>query len=148
MNHGRDKQTDRVIFIKYGIKKASYDKANLGRLHLVRWKCKGNFLVNKYAIEQEVYYHNCVIRTWHIPESKCLSGRYYRTMSYFLTKDAKQNYRGVFETQESGNKTSSGEIGLNIRTLANPKGGQDQVSGGVNFLCLHASPVANVEMNL
>ena len=36
MNHGRDKQTDRVIFIKYGIKKASYDKANLGRLHLVR----------------------------------------------------------------------------------------------------------------
>ena len=27
----------------------------------------------------------------------------------------------MFETQKSGNKTSSGEIGLNIRTLASPK---------------------------
>ena len=43
-----------------------------------------------------------------------------------------------------GNKTSSGEIGLNIRTLASPKVGQDQVSGGVSVLCWHASPVANV----
>ena len=34
----------------------------------------------------------------------------------------------MFETQKSGNKTSSGEIGLNIRTLASPKVGQDQVS--------------------
>ena len=31
----------------------------------------------------------------------------------------------MFETQKSGDKTSSGEIGLNIRTLASPKGGQD-----------------------
>ena len=31
---------------------------------------------------------------------------------------AKQKYRGMFETQKSGNKTRSGEIGLNIRTLA------------------------------
>ena len=38
----------------------------------------------------------------------------------------------MFETQKSGNKTSSGEIGLNIRTLASPKVGQDQVSGGVS----------------
>ena len=37
----------------------------------------------------------------------------------------------MFETQKSGNKTSSGEIGLNIRTPASPKVGQDQVSGGV-----------------
>ena len=37
----------------------------------------------------------------------------------------------MFETQKSGNKTSSGEIGLNIRTFASPKMGQDQVSGGV-----------------
>ena len=37
----------------------------------------------------------------------------------------------MFETQKSGNKTSSGEIGLNIRTLASPKVGQDQVAGGV-----------------
>ena len=41
----------------------------------------------------------------------------------------KQKYRGMFETQKSGDKTSSGDIGLNIRTLASPKVGQDQVSG-------------------
>ena len=33
--------------------------------------------------------------------------------------------------QKSGNKTSSGEIGLNIRTHASPKVGYDQVSAGV-----------------
>ena len=37
----------------------------------------------------------------------------------------------MFETQKSGNKTSSEEIGLNIRTLVSPEVGQDQVSGGV-----------------
>ena len=41
----------------------------------------------------------------------------------------------MFETQKSGNKTSSGEIGLNFRILASPKVGQDQVSGGVTILC-------------
>ena len=56
----------------------------------------------------------------------------------------KQKYRGMFETQKSRNKTSSGDIGLNIRTLASPKVGQDQVSGGVSVLCWHAAPVANV----
>ena len=56
----------------------------------------------------------------------------------------KQKYRVMFETQKSGNKTSSGDIGLNIRTLLSPKVGQDQVSGGVSVLCLHAAPVANV----
>ena len=49
----------------------------------------------------------------------------------------KQKYRGMFETQKSGDKTSSGEIGLNIRTLASPKVGQDQVSGEVSVLCWH-----------
>ena len=29
------------------------------------------------------------------------------------TKEQKQKYRGMFETQKSGNKTSSGDIGLN-----------------------------------
>ena len=43
------------------------------------------------------------------------------------TKDAKEKYRGVFEIQRSGDKTSSGEIGLDIRTHASPKVGQDQV---------------------
>ena len=60
------------------------------------------------------------------------------------TSEQKQKYRGMFETQKSRNKTSSGDIGLNIRTLASPKVGQDQVSGGVSVLCWHAAPVANV----
>ena len=50
----------------------------------------------------------------------------------------------MFETQKSGNKTSLGEIGLNIRTLASLKLGKDQVSVGVSILCWHAAPVANV----
>ena len=57
---------------------------------------------------------------------------------------AKEKYRGMFEIQKSGDKTSSGEIGLDIRTHASPKVGQDQVSGGVSVLCLHAAPVAYV----
>ena len=57
---------------------------------------------------------------------------------------AKEKYRVMFETQKSGNKTSSGDIGLNIRTHASPKVGQDQVSGGVFVLCWHVAPVANV----
>ena len=47
------------------------------------------------------------------------------------------------ETQKSGNKTSSGEIGLHIRTHASPKVGQDQVSGGVSVPRRHATPVAD-----
>ena len=35
----------------------------------------------------------------------------------------------MFETQKSENKTSSGEIGLDIRTHASPKVGQDQLQG-------------------
>ena len=58
--------------------------------------------------------------------------------------EAKEKYRGVFEIQKFGDKTSSGEIGLNIRTHASPKVGQDQVSGGVSILCWHAAPVAYV----
>ena len=62
----------------------------------------------------------------------------------------KQKYRGMFEslTQKSGNKTSSGEIGLNISTLASPEVGQGQVSGGESVLCWHAAPVAKVHGNL
>ena len=36
---------------------------------------------------------------------------------------AKEKYRGVFEIQRSGDKTSPGEIGLDIRTHASPKVG-------------------------
>ena len=47
---------------------------------------------------------------------------------------AKEKYRGMFEIQKSGDKTSSGEIGHDIRTHASPKVGQDRVSGGVSVL--------------
>ena len=56
-----------------------------------------------------------------------------------LVIKAKQKYRGMFETQKSGNKASSGEIDLHIITLASPKVGQDQVSGGVSVLFWHAA---------
>ena len=49
----------------------------------------------------------------------------------------------MFEILKSGDKTSSGEIGLDIRTHASPKVGQDQVSGGVSVPCRHATPVAD-----
>ena len=60
--------------------------------------------------------------------------------------DKASKYRGMFETQKSGNKTSSGEIGLDIRTYASPKVRQDQVCGGVSVLCWHAAPVAKCSM--
>ena len=44
--------------------------------------------------------------------------------------------------------TSSGENGLNIRTNAIPKIGQEQVSGGVSVLCWLAAPVAMFYGNL
>ena len=40
---------------------------------------------------------------------------------------AKEKYRGMFEIQKSGDKTSLGEIGLDITIHASPKVGQDQV---------------------
>ena len=49
----------------------------------------------------------------------------------------------MFETQKSGNKTSSGDIGLNISTLASLKVGQDQMSGWVSVPCRHATTVAD-----
>ena len=50
----------------------------------------------------------------------------------------------MFEIEKYGNKASSGGTRLHIKTHASPKVGQDQVSGGVNVLCWHAVPVANV----
>ena len=67
---------------------------------------------------------------------------YAKTGSTVVSK--KQKFRGMFETQKSGNKTSAGGIGLNIRTLPSPKVGQDQVSGGVSVPCRNATPVADV----
>ena len=75
---------------------------------------------------------------------KCLSGAFlfllgiYSNMLFMLRccsmqQEANQKYRGMFKTQKSGNKISSGEI----RIHASPKVGQDQVSGGVSVLCWH-----------
>ena len=54
----------------------------------------------------------------------------------------------MFKIQKSGDKTSSREIGSDIRTHASPKVGQDQVSGGVSVLCWHAAPVAYEKTSL
>ena len=48
------------------------------------------------------------------------------TETTVMGSEAKEKYRGVFEFQKSGDKTSSGEIGLDIRTHASPKVGQDR----------------------
>ena len=63
-----------------------------------------------------------------------------------VIRKQKQKYRGMMETQKSRNKTSSGDIGLNIRTLASPKVGQDQVSGGVSVLCWHGKTVFDTKV--
>ena len=60
-----------------------------------------------------------------------------------LIEEAKEKYRGVFEIQRSGDKTSSGEISLDIRTHASPKVGQDQVSG-VGLHLLPGNPTYNL----
>ena len=49
----------------------------------------------------------------------------------------------MFETKKSGNKTSLGDIGVNIRTHASPKVGQDQVLGGVSVPCQHSTSAAD-----
>ena len=59
-------------------------------------------------------------------------------------KEAKTVVPRDVRNSKSRNKTSSGDIGLNIRTLASPKMRQDQLSGGVSVLCWHVAPVANV----
>ena len=56
----------------------------------------------------------------------------------------KRSTEGCSKIQKSGDKTSSGEIGLEIRKHASPKVGQDQMSGGFSVLCWHAAPVAYV----
>ena len=55
----------------------------------------------------------------------------------------------MFETPKSGNKTSSGKLGLNIRTLASPEVGLNQVSGEVNvpFKCPMETIFSNVKFS-
>ena len=63
--------------------------------------------------------------------------------SFFSFERKNRSTEGCSKLKKSKNKTISGDIGLNIRTLASPKVGQDQVSGGVSFPCWHATPVAD-----
>ena len=53
--------------------------------------------------------------------------------------------RGMFEIQKSGDKTSSGEIGLDNRTHASHKVGQDKEFGGVSVPCQHATSVEDAQ---
>ena len=57
----------------------------------------------------------------------------------------------MFETQKTGNKTSSGEIGLNIRThelYGSPNVGQDQIFAGVSVLNWQPHPLQILYGNL
>ena len=42
-------------------------------------------------------------------------------MVYLWQSEAKEKYRGMFEIQKSGDKKSSGEIGLDIEHMQVPK---------------------------
>ena len=53
----------------------------------------------------------------------------------------------MFEIQKPGDKTSFGEIDLDIRTHASPKVGQDQVSGGVSVLCRMRDEIVSLKLN-
>ena len=88
-----------------------------------------------------------------MPYFKVISINFYALMCvifciFYAYKWEKENYCGMFEIQKSGDKTSSGEFGLDIRTHGSPKVGQDRVSGGVSVLCWHAAPVAYVRICL
>ena len=98
-----------------------------------------------YSQEKMAVLYHCMFNVI-LSKYQCLSISYktFLTALKFHHYKAKEKYRGMFEVQKSGDKTSSGEIGLDIRTHASPKVGQDQVSGGVSVLCWHASPVAYV----
>ena len=71
-------------------------------------------------------------------------GTHENKANHSISIKAKTEVPRDVRNSKSRNKTSSGDIGLNIRTLASPEVGQDQVSGGVSVLCWHAAPVANV----
>ena len=55
----------------------------------------------------------------------------------------KKSTEGYSKLKKSGNKTSSGENALDIKTHVSPKVGQDQVSWGVSVPCWHATPGAD-----
>ena len=100
-------------------------------------KCSRRAYYAPFAVLRYIFFWK-----WGIVSDRCMC-HVYMYVSFELPK-AKEKYRGMFTTQKSGNKTSSGEIGLDIRTHESPNVGQDQVSGGVSILCWPAAPVANV----
>ena len=86
----------------------------------------------------------CPLRGGIVIQTSPWNAIYEKSVSFKARLRAKEKYRGMFEIQKSGDKTSSGVIGLDITTHASPKVGQDQVSGGVSVHCWHAAPVAYV----
>ena len=74
-------------------------------------------------------------------------GKRYRKLSLKSSNSkcfkAKRSTKGCSKFK-SGNKTSSGDLGSDVRTHSSPKVGQDQVSGGVSVLCWYAAPVEYV----
>ena len=50
-----------------------------------------------------------------------------------MCKNQKRSTEGCSKFKSPETRTSLGEIGLDIRTHASPKVGQDQVSGGVRY---------------
>ena len=68
------------------------------------------------------------IRTRDLPLTK--RARYHWVTKTDVSRADKRWYRGMIEIHKSGDKTSLGEIGLDIRTHASPKRGQDQVFHG------------------
>ena len=75
---------------------------------------------------------------------------YFLLICKTIVFNMKQNRstEGCSILKRSVDMTSSGKNGLNIRTNASPKMGQDQVSGGVSVLCWLAAPVAMFYGNL
>ena len=70
--------------------------------------------------EKNIYKQKYNLQVPNVTDPQVQSALYNQTKG-----EQKQKYRGMFETQKSGNKTSLGDIGLNIRTLLTPKVGQD-----------------------
>ena len=105
--------------------------------HMHTWVCT----VFKWNYEQHLYTNTLIpiINRFASTNEPLRLWNWWKVWSVGKSlKGAKEKYRGVFEIQRSGDKTNSGEIGLDIRTHASPKVGQDQVSGGVSVLCLTA----------
>ena len=115
-------------------REASMDQTNENSI------LENNMIIPASCSQRTGFFMSCIIL---FPRSLEIS--HYNLVDYetFHFK-ANHKYRGMFETQKSGNKTSSGEIVLNIRTHTSPKVWQNQASGGVSMLCWHAAPVAIV----